>query len=412
MPMAKRYLLSDVEALDRLDPLRAFRSRFVLPTGVIYLDGNSLGALPLAVVTHLGEVVANQWGEGLIRSWDLHDWIELPARVATKICPLIGAPPGTVVATDSTSVNLFKVLAVALEKRRGRPLVLTEQGNFPTDHYIAEGVTRLMDRELRAVATKELASALGPQVAVLLLTEVNYRTGSRHDMALLTRCAHEAGALVIWDLCHSAGAFPIDLVSTGADFAVGCGYKYLNGGPGAPSFVYVAPEHLEGLQQPLSGWLGHASPFAFAPAYEPAAGIGAMRSGTPPILSMAALDAALDIFDDVDLAAVKRKADQLFEVFVTEASALAPELTLLTPTDPERRGSQVSFRFREACPAIQALMAAGVIGDFRQPDVMRFGFAPLYLSHTEVWRAAALLGHIMQTRAWENPELGPKARVV
>jgi kynureninase len=410
--MPKRYTLPDAEALDRDDPLRAMRQHFELPEGIIYLDGNSLGALPKAVKARLADVVATQWGEGLIRSWNTYDWIDLPARVGEKIGRLIGAAPGTVVAADSTSINLFKVLSAALDKRRERNAVLTERGNFPTDLYIADGVTKLLGRELRAVEGTELMTALSPDVAVLLLTEVNYRTGARHDMAALTRRAHEVGALAVWDLCHSAGAVPIDLAATGADFAVGCGYKYLNGGPGAPSFVYVAPEHLPGLRQPLTGWLGHAAPFDFADAYRPADGIDAMRVGTPPILSMSALDAALDIFDGIDLRQVKSKADRLFDIFTTELAALAPELALITPADPVLRGSQVSFRFAEGYAAMQALISKGVIGDFRGPDVMRFGFAPLYLRHADVWRAAALLGRIMQTRGWDTPAFKQRAKVV
>jgi kynureninase len=289
---------------------------------------------------------------------------------------------------------------------------LTERGNFPTDLYIADGVTKLLGRELRAVEGTELMTALRSDVAVLLLTEVNYRTGARHDMAALTQRAHEVGTLAVWDLCHSAGAFPVDLAAAGADFAVGCGYKYLNGGPGAPSFVYVAPEHLPGLRQPLTGWLGHAAPFDFADAYRPAEGIDALLVGTPPILSMSALDAALDVFDGIDMRQLKSKADRLFDIFTTELAALAPELARVTPTDSMLRGSQVSFRFAEGYAAMQALIAKGVIGDFRGPDVMRFGFAPLYLRHADVWRAAALLGRIMQTRSWDTPGFKEKAKVV
>jgi kynureninase len=410
--MPKRYTLPDADALDREDRLGAMRQHFELPEGIIYLDGNSLGALPKAVRTRLADVVATEWGEGLIRSWNTYDWIDLPARVGEKIGRLIGAAPGTVVVADSTSINLFKILSAALDKRRERGVVLTESGNFPTDLYIADGVTKRLGRELRAVEATELMGALRPDVAVLLLTEVNYRTGARHDVAALTQRAHEVGALAVWDLCHSAGALPIDLAATGADFAVGCGYKYLNGGPGAPSFAYVAPAHLPGLRQPLTGWLGHAAPFDFADTYRPAEGIDAMRVGTPPILSMSALDAALDVFEGVDLRQLKSKADRLFDIFTTEVAALAPELALITPTDPVLRGSQVSFRFADGYAAMQALIAKGVIGDFRGPDVMRFGFAPLYLRHADVWRAAALLGRIMQTRSWDTPAFKEKAKVV
>jgi kynureninase len=410
--MSNRFTLIDAEALDRNDPLKAVRQHFALPDGVIYLDGNSLGALPHAVKARLAEVVATEWGDGLIRSWNTYDWIDLPARVGAKIGGLIGAAPGTVVVADSTSINLFKALSVALDKRRERSVVLTERGNFPTDAYIAQGVTGLLNRELRAVDTADLMSALHPDVAVLYLTEVNYKSGVRHDMAALTGRAHEVGALVIWDLCHSTGAHPLDLAAIGADFAVGCGYKYLNGGPGAPSFIYAAPMHLPGLHQPLTGWLGHTAPFDFADTYRPAAGIDAMRVGTPPILSLSALDAALDVFADIDLKQVKLKADRLFEIFTTEVAALAPELELITPLDPAKRGSQASFRFSEGYAAVQALIGKGVIGDFRGPDLMRFGFAPLYLRHADVWRAASLLGRVMQTRAWDTPAFKQKAKVV
>ncbi|WP_374624020.1 aminotransferase class V-fold PLP-dependent enzyme, partial [Devosia sp.] len=293
--------------LDRTDPLAFARARFSLPDGVIYMDGNSLGALPRGVRERVDAVVATQWGDGLIRSWNTHDWIDLPARLGDRIARLVGAEPGTIVVADSTSVNLFKVLVAALRLRPDRRVILTERGNFPTDSYIAAGVAQVLERghELREADADSLTAMLDDSVAVLLLTEVNYRTGARLDMAALTAAAHAAGALTVWDLAHSAGALPVWLGAAGADFAVGCGYKYLNGGPGAPAFVYAAPRHLDGLSQPLSGWLGHAAPFSFAPTYRPASGIGSMRVGTPPILSMSALDAALDAFEGIDLALVK-----------------------------------------------------------------------------------------------------------
>jgi kynureninase len=410
--MPKRYLLADAEALDRADPLSAMRSRFALPENVIYLDGNSLGALPKAVEARIADVVAQQWGRDLIGSWNAHDWIDLPARVGDKIAMLVGAAPGTVVCTDSTSINLFKVLSVALRLRPGRKHLVTERGNFPTDGYIAAGVAEVFGRQLQFVEPDWLAGALNEDVAALLLTEVNYRTGARHDMKTLTAQAHDAGALAIWDLAHSVGAFPVDLAEADVDLAVGCGYKYLNGGPGAPAFVYVAPRLLEGLRQPLSGWLGHESPFAFADTYRAAPGIDAMRVGTPPILSMAALDTALDVFADVDLGAVKQKADRLIDIFTTEVGLLAPELELITPADPAKRGSQVAFRFRDAHAVMQALIARGAIGDFREPDIIRFGFAPLYIRHADAWRAASLLGHVMQSGAWDDPALRLRAKVV
>ncbi len=320
-------------------------------------------------------MVTRQWGQGLIRSWNTHDWIDLPAHVGAKIAPLIGAAPGTVTVSDSTSVNLFKVLSVALRLKPERHVIVSEKGNFPTDVYIAGGLADLLGQrhELRLAAADELGTAIDEEVAVVLLTEVNYRTGARLDMRALTAKAHAAGALIIWDLAHSAGAFPVDVGTAEADFAVGCGYKYLNGGPGAPAFVYVAPTHLDGLRQPLSGWLGHAAPFEFSPGYRPAEGIEAMRVGTPPILSMAALDAALSVFDGVDLSALQTKADALFGLFTAELARHVPELELLTPRDARRRGTQVSLRHSEAYAVMQALIARGVIGDFRQPDILRFG---------------------------------------
>jgi len=405
---------SQASSGDRADPLAALRDRFVLPEGTIYLDGNSLGALPRGVPERVARVVSEEWGRDLITSWNRHDWIDLPRRVGERIAPLIGAAPGTVIVADSTSVNIFKLLAVALGSKPDRKVIVTETGNFPTDVYLAGGIARLMGegREVRLADAAGLAAAIRDDVAVVLLTEVNYRTGAKLDMAALTAHAHAQGALVIWDLCHSAGAFPIDLAGCDADFAVGCGYKYLNGGPGAPAFAYVAPRHQPGLSQPLSGWLGHKAPFSFAPDYEPAKGVDALRVGTPPILSMSALDAALDAFEGVDLAAVRQKADALFELFTAEVVARCPELELLTPRDAARRGTQVSLCHPEAYAVMQALIARGVIGDFREPDIMRFGLTPLYLSFADIARAAEILGEVMQTRAWDTPDFKRRAKVV
>jgi kynureninase len=327
--------------------------------------------------------------------------------VGERIAPLIGAEPGTVVVADSTSLNIFKLLAVAVG-RSDRKVIQTEAGNFPTDVYIAGGLASLTGHEVRV----DDLDVIRDDVAVVLVTEVNYRTGARHNMRALTARAHAAGAVVIWDLCHSAGAFPVDLAGAGADYAIGCGYKYLNGGPGAPAFAYVAPRHLPGLRTPLSGWLGHAAPFAFAPDYEPAEGIDALRVGTPPVISMSALDAALDAYDGVDLAAVRAKADALFELFTSEVAARCPECELLTPHEPAKRGTQVSLRHPEGYAIMQALIARGVIGDFRQPDIMRFGLTPLYLRFEDVWRAAEILADVMATRAWDRKEYKRKAKVV
>jgi len=400
--------LGDARKLDRDDPLAAYRKLFALPDGIIYLDGNSLGALPKSVAPRMAAVVAEEWGRDLITSWNVHDWIDLPRRVGNKIAPLIGAEPGTVVAADSTSINIFKLLSVALQQRPERRVILTEAGNFPTDVYVADGLAALTGHELLSGDLTQI----GQEVAVVLVTEVNYRTGARHDMGELTRRAHDAGALIVWDLCHSAGAVPVDLTAAQADFAVGCGYKFLNGGPGAPAFAYVAPQHLHGLRQPLQGWLGHAAPFEFAPEYRPATGIDALRVGTPPILSMSALDTALDVFAGVDMAVVKRKSDGLFDLFVSEIETRAPELEILTPRNAGRRGSQISLRHPEAYAVVQALIGRGVVGDFRQPDIIRLGLTPLYLRYQDVHRAAEILGDIIATRAWDKPELKRRAKVV
>lgn len=404
---------ADAAALDRNDPLRAKRDAFDIPDGVIYLDGNSLGPLPRSVAPRLAEVVAREWGGSLIRGWNEHDWIDLPARVGDKIARLIGAEAGTVVAGDSTSLNLFKVLAAGLRMRPDRKVILSDSGNFPTDLYMAQGLRDLLGQghELRIVAPQDVSGAIDESVAVTMLTEVDYKTGRRHDMAALTRKAHAAGSLAIWDLAHSAGAFPVDLAAAQADFAVGCGYKYLNGGPGAPAFLYVAPRHQGNVVPPLSGWMGHAAPFAFDLDYRPAEGVGRMRVGTPPVLSLAALDAALDVFADVDMNAVRAKSISLCELFIAEVEARAPDLVFTGPRDPHRRGSQVSFSCAYGYPLMQALIERGVIGDFRAPDIVRFGFTPLYLSHAEVLQAAEIVGEIVATRAWDQEKYHRRAKV-
>lgn len=403
--------LEHAEVLDRADPLAPLRARFSLPDGVIYLDGNSLGALPKSAIERVQRVVAEEWGRDLITSWNTHDWIDLPARVGDKIARLVGAPPGTVIAGDSTSINIFKLLAAALATGSGPGQILTQAGDFPTDGYIAGGLAALGGHELQSGDIHELLSRHSRYAGatVVLVTETNYRTGARLDMADLVHRAHTVGALVITDLCHSAGAFPVDLTLTETDFAVGCGYKYLNGGPGAPAFAYVAPRHLNALRQPLSGWMGHARPFDFAPDFHPAWGIDALRVGTPPILSMSALDAALDAFDGVDLGVVRAKADALFELFVAD---LPDGVELLTPRDPARRGTQVSLRHPDAYAVMQALIARGVIGDFRQPDIMRFGLTPLYLRYGDIAQATQILREVLSTRAWDRPEFKARAKVV
>jgi kynureninase len=402
-------------ALDADDPLAAKRGEFLLPEGVIYLDGNSLGALPRATPARIAEVVTAQWGGDLIRSWNKHGWIELPRRVGDKIARLIGAGPGEVVVADSTSINLFKVLAAALRLNPQRRVILSERENFPTDLYIAQGLGGLLDQghRLRLVEGDEVLAAIDDDTAVVMLTQVNYRTGAMHDLAQVTRAARDKGALMLWDLAHSAGAVPVDLRAADADFAVGCGYKYLNGGPGAPAFVWVAPRHQERFVQPLSGWLGHDAPFAFETEYRPAAGIGRYVCGTPPVLSLAALDAGIDLLLSADIAALREKSVALTELFIraVEQECAGLGLALVSPRDPARRGSQVSFTHAQGYPVMQALIARGVIGDFRAPDILRFGFAPLYLRFVDVWDAAAALRDILATRAWNRPEFHRREKV-
>lgn len=403
----------DCAALDRDDPLAAKRAAFTLPDGVIYLDGNSLGVLPSAVPARMRHAVETEWGESLIRAWNEHNWIDLPQRVGDRIARLVGAAPGTVTACDNTSINVFKVLAAALSLRPERKVILSDSGNFPTDLYMAQGLRNMLDKghELRIVEPEAVADAIDDSVAVMMLTQVDYRTGRLHDMKALTDKAHAAGALAIWDLAHSAGALPVELDAAGADFAVGCGYKYLNGGPGAPAFLYVAARNQPHVAPALSGWMGHGAPFAFDLDFRPDEGIGRMRVGTPPILSLSALDAALDVFDDVDMTVLRAKSISLSELFIREVERRCPDLELASPRDPAARGSQVSFRFKHGYALMQALIARGVIGDFRAPDVARFGFTPLYLSHADVLRACGILQEILDTRAWDQPQFHAKAKV-
>ncbi len=399
----------DAGLADLADPLRDFRDRFELPEGVIYLDGNSLGALPKTVRQRVAKTISEEWGEQLIRSWNTADWVHLPQRVGKKIARLIGAKEGTVVAADSTSINLFKVLSAALDLNPGRSKIISERDNFPTDLYIAEGVAKQIGKGHRLVpvdAPADIPAMLDEDVAVLMLTHVNYRNGYRHDMAELTKAAHDKGILVIWDLAHSAGAMAVDLTGADADFAIGCGYKYLNGGPGAPAFLYVNPRHQGGFRQPLSGWFGHRAPFDFEPAYAPSSSIEQYLCGTPPVLAMVAMDEAMSLWDDVDMAAIRTKSIALCDFFIQEVDTFADELglKLVTPREAEWRGSQVSYSCDNGYAIMQALIARGVIGDFRAPDIIRFGMTPLYLSFAEVGQAAAILKDILATRAWDAPE--------
>ncbi len=388
---------TECEGLDGQDPLRHLRDRFVVPEGVIYLDGNSLGMLPVHVPARVADVVSRQWGEDLIRSWNVHDWMGLPVRVGERIGRLVGAEPGTLVACDSTTINLYKVISAATRLARS-PVVLTDSANFPTDVYVMSGFT-----EVRVVEPDRVADSIAPEVGVVALTQVDYRTGRRHDMAELTQSAHEAGAMMVWDLAHSAGAFEIDLEGCGVDFAVGCGYKFLNGGPGAPAFLYVARRHLEAFVNPISGWFGHEAPFEFDLDFRPAKGIGRARVGTPHVLSLAALDAALDVFDDVDLGLVRAKSESLTRLMIDLVDVHLPEVEVLTPRRPERRGSQVSLRHPEGFSIVQSLIADGIIGDFRAPDVMRFGLAPLYVSHVDVFDAVMTMRDTFDDDRWRDP---------
>ncbi|MEX0405235.1 kynureninase [Aquibium sp. LZ166] len=389
------------------------RALFELPEDIVYLDGNSLGPLPRAARERVSRVVSREWGQKLIRGWNEAGWMDLPDTVGNKIAKLIGAPEGTVVAGDSTSVNLHKALTGALSLAGQRKVVLSDTGNFPTDLYVAQMAIRALgkDHELKLVAPEDVAGAIDETVAVLMLTQIDYRTGRLHDMQALTAKARENGVVTIWDLAHSAGALPVDLAGANADFAVGCGYKYLNGGPGAPAFIYVKPGLGDRIDPVLAGWMGHEAPFAFDLAYRPAAGIQRMRVGTPPILSMAALDAALDAWDGITMDDVRARSIELSERFITEIESRCPDLTLASPRDPHRRGSQVSFAFPEGYAAMQACIAHGVIGDFRAPDIMRFGFTPLYIGMDDVIRATEAIGRVMREKLWDRAEYRTRAKV-
>ena len=409
--------LQDCIALDAADPLRELRDLFTLPQGVIYLDGNSLGPLPKAAPGRIARAVQQEWGEGLIRSWNTAGWFELPQRLGDKIGTLVGARPGEVVATDSTSINLFKVLSAALSIARAdapsRRTIVSERSNFPTDLYIAESLCRERGMTLRLVEADELGSAIDGRTAVLMLTHVNYRTGAMHDMRAVTAAAHAAGALVVWDLAHSAGAVEVDLHGAQADFAIGCGYKYLNGGPGAPAFVWAHPRHADRFWQPLAGWWSHAAPFAFTPDYRPAPGIARYLCGTQPILSMTALECGLDTVLAAQphggMQALRRKSLALTDLFIAlvEERCGGQGLGLATPREHARRGSQVCLTRDEGAYAIvQALIARGVIGDFRagRPDILRFGLTPLYLRFEDVWHAVEHLRQVLDAGEWRRDE--------
>ena len=404
--------LDEARALDSADPLAFARERFRLPEGVIYLDGNSLGALPVAAPGALADTAELQWGGDLIGSWNKHGWIDWPTRIAAKLAPLLGAKPNELLIADSTSVCLFKLLGAAVLARPGRTTILTQRRNFPTDLYVAQGLADMLELRLEAVPADDVLAAIDEDTAVVTLTHVDYRSASIHDMRAVTDAAHAAGALTVWDLSHSAGAIELDLDGTGCDLAAGCGYKYLNGGPGAPAFVYVA-ERLQGeLRPPLQGWMGHSEPFAFDDDYLPAPDIRSFLTGTPSILALAALEAGLDTFEGIAMTDVAAKARALTQLFIDEVEArCGSELRLISPRDRAQRASHVTFAHADGYAAMQALIERGVVGDFRAPDLMRFGFAPLYNSFEDAWRAAGILGDVLRTRAWDQPRFRERARV-
>lgn len=389
------------------------KDNFALPDGIIYLDGNSLGPLPNAVPKRLQSMMIDEWGQQLIRGWNACGWMEQPGKLGDRLGRLIGAPIGCVVLGDTLSIKVFQALSAALDLRTDRKVILSDKGNFPTDLYMAEGLIKLKAAgyELRTVAPENVASSVTEDVAVVMLTEVDYRTGRKHDAPAITKAVHDAGAVMIWDLAHSAGAIEVDVTATNCEFAIGCTYKYLNAGPGAPAFIYVRPDLASQIDPALSGWLGHDSPFAFEPRYAPGQGIERMRVGTPPVLQMAALDAALDIWDKVEMSELRAACLKLSDLFITEVEKRCPDLQLVTPRDHAMRGSQVSFAFENGYAAMQAVIDRGVIGDFRAPNIMRFGITPLYLDDGDIIAAAEIIEDVISNRLWDRPEYLAKKKV-
>jgi kynureninase len=404
MAMGETCMTTDFAATKRM---------FHLPDGMIYLDGNSLGPLPRAAAARVAQVVEREWGDLLITGWNKAGWMEQPSRVGDRIATLIGAEPGSVVMGDTLSIKVYQALASALEMNPARRVILSDSGNFPSDLYMAEGLCRTLGDgyTLKTVAPEDVADAIDNTIAATLLTEVDYRTGRKHDMAALTARTHAAGAITVWDLAHSAGALPVHLAACGADFAVGCTYKYLNSGPGGPAFIYVAPRHADHVRPALSGWLGHEAPFAFDLAYRPGGGIERMRVGTPAVLQLAALEAALDVWDIATIADVRAASLALTDQFIAGVEAACPTLILATPRDHAQRGSQVSFRHADGYAIMQAMIARGVIGDFRSPDILRFGFTPLFIGADDVARATDILADVMTNTLWNRPEYMARQRV-
>lgn len=391
----------------------ATKAMFELPEGVIYLDGNSLGPLPKAAGARVQDMMTQEWGKLLITGWNKAGWMAKPTDLGDRVGKLIGAEPGSVVMGDTLSIKVYQAVASALELNPDRRVVLSDTGNFPTDLYMADGLLRSLgdDYELRVVDPDAIADNLTDEIAVMMITEVDYRTGRKHDMKVLTEKAQANGIITVWDLAHTAGAVPVDLARCNADFAVGCTYKYLNGGPGAPAFIYVAPQHADQVRPALSGWLGHESPFAFELDYRPGSGIERMRVGTPPVIQMTALETAMDVWDMADIHEVRAKSIELTELFIAEVEAACPMLTLASPRDAEIRGSQISFSFEDGYAAMQAIIDRGVIGDFRAPDIMRFGFTPLYIDESDVLAAVAIISDVMNNRLWDRPEYKVRNKV-
>jgi kynureninase len=406
---------ADCAALDSRDTLAHARGRFFVPDNVIYLDGNSLGALPRSTLPRLVQVVDREWGDDLIRSWNKNDWIGLPVRLGGHLAPLLGAEPGEVIVADSTSVNLFKLAAAAVRLMSPRRVILTERSNFPTDLYVLQGLEEMLNGAvtLRMVARDELEQSLDEDVALLALTHVDFRTGELHDMRRLTHAAHAAGALAIWDLSHSAGAMQLSLGADDVDLAIGCGYKYLNGGPGAPAYLFVARHHQAAFRQPLSGWMGHAAPFDFTDRYRPADGMASMLCGTPPVLSMAALEEGLKTFDGINMCRVREKSAALGDLFLSLAETRCADsgFGVASPRDSHSRGSQISLTHPEGYAIMQSLIEQGVVGDFRAPDILRFGFAPLYTRYVDVWNAVERLASIMAGETWRQERFHARAAV-
>lgn len=408
---------ADCEALDAADPLAEFRARFHLPKGVIYLDGNSLGPMPLGAAERIGATVRQEWAEDLIESWNGAGWFQMPTALGDRVGALIGAGPGQCVVCDTTSINIYKALHAALAMRPERQVIVAEAGSFPTDLYIAEGTMaasgRPLTRRLLGVDGDRIEDLVDEEVAAVLLSNVDYRTGALHDMAAITAAVHRSGALAIWDLCHSAGVIPMQVDAWEVDFAVGCTYKYLNGGPGAPAYIYAAQRHHAAARQPLSGWWGHADPFAFERDYRPDGGIKRFLCGTQPVVSMRGVECGLDALEGADVGALRRKSQQLTGLFIDQVERIAGEfgLEVVTPRDRQARGSQVAVRFGGGYAVVQALIERGVIGDFRAPDIMRFGFAPLYLRFTDVWDAAEALRETLASGAWREERFSRRAAV-